>query len=59
MVKTLILGIQIYRKTPIFLTIRKSYFVDRLSVANFAATIKPSLFDGPITNVGISGLCCG
>jgi hypothetical protein len=46
MIKMLILGIKIYPKTPVFLTIQKPYIVDRLSVANFAATIKPNMFNG-------------
>jgi hypothetical protein len=46
MIKMLILGIKMYHKSPIFLTIQKPYIVDRLSVANFAAIIKPNVFDG-------------
>ena len=38
-------GIKIYQKLPIFLTIQKLDFVNRLSVANFAATIKLNAFD--------------
>ena len=42
----IIFGIKIYRKLPSSLTIQKSDFVNRLSVASFAATIKPPPFDG-------------
>jgi hypothetical protein len=46
MIKMLILGIKIYRKTSIFLTIQNAYYVDRFSVANFATIIRPNVFDG-------------
>jgi hypothetical protein len=39
-------GIKMYRKMPIFLTIQKPDLVDRLMVANFAATIRPNVFYG-------------
>ena len=42
----IIFGIKIYQKLPSSLTIQKSNFVNRLSVASFAATIKPPPFDG-------------
>ena len=41
-----IFGIKVYQKIPRFLTIQKPEYVNRLSVANFAATIKPPPFDG-------------
>jgi hypothetical protein len=31
---------------PIYLSIQKSDFVDRLTVANFATTIRPNIFYG-------------
>ena len=39
-------GIKIYQKLPIFLTIQKLDFVNRLSVASFASSIKPPPFTG-------------
>src|SRR6185295_7165158 len=42
----LIFGIKIYRKLPRYLTIQKPNCVNRLSVSSFAASIKPSPFDG-------------
>jgi hypothetical protein len=39
-------GIKIYPKMPIYVTIQKSDSVDRLTVANFAATIRPNIFYG-------------
>jgi ABC-type lipopolysaccharide export system ATPase subunit len=42
----IISGIKMYRKLPIYLTIQKPYYVDRLSVTSFAATLKPNVFDG-------------
>src|SRR6266498_1641314 len=39
-------GIKIYRILPKFLTIQKPDPVNRLSVASFAASIKPNTFDG-------------
>ena len=42
----LISGIKIYRMMPKFLTIQKPYVNNRLSVAGFAASIKPNIFDG-------------
>ena len=39
-------GIKIYRILPKFLTIQKPDSVNRLSVASFAASIKPNTFDG-------------
>ena len=39
-------GIKRHRKLPSYLTIQKSDPVNRLSVASFAATIKPPPFDG-------------
>ena len=39
-------GIKICPKLPIFLTIQKSNFVNRLSVASFASSIKPPPFTG-------------
>jgi hypothetical protein len=39
-------GIKMYRKLPIYLIIQKPYYVDRLSVTSFAATLKPNVFDG-------------
>jgi len=38
--------IKIYQKLPIFLTIQKLDFVNRLSVASFASSIKPPPFTG-------------
>ena len=52
-------GIKIYRKLPIFLTIQKSDLVNRLSVSNFAATIKPPLLMVQITNVDKNDLYYG
>lgn len=40
-------GIKIYQIVPKSLTIQKHDYVDKLSVASFAASIKPSVFDGP------------
>ena len=40
------LGIKIYRNKPKDLTIQKPYYVVRLSVSQFAASIKPFVFDG-------------
>jgi hypothetical protein len=42
----IISGIKMYRKLHNYLTIQKHYLVDRLSVASFAATLKPNVFDG-------------
>ena len=42
----IIFGIKIFQKWPSFLTIQKLDTVNRLSVASFAATIKPPPFDG-------------
>jgi hypothetical protein len=42
----IISGIKMYRKLPIYLTIQKPYYVDRLSVTSFAAMLKPNVFDG-------------
>ena len=42
----IIFGIKILKKWPSFLTIQKLDTVNRLSVASFAATIKPPPFDG-------------
>jgi hypothetical protein len=39
-------GIKICRKLPRKLTIQKPYLFNRLSVAGFAASIKPNSFDG-------------
>ena len=39
-------GIKLCPKMPSYLTIQKPNSVNRLSVANFAATIKPPPFDG-------------
>jgi hypothetical protein len=39
-------GIKMYRKLPIYLTIQRHYYVDRLSVTSFAATLIPNVFDG-------------
>jgi len=39
-------GIKLCLKVPIFLTIQKSDFVNRLSVASFASLIKPPPFTG-------------
>ena len=39
-------GIKIYQKLPIFLTIQKLDFVNRLLVASFASSIKPPPFTG-------------
>jgi hypothetical protein len=38
--------IKMYPKMSIFLTIQKPDFIDRLTVANFAATIRLSIFYG-------------
>ena len=55
----MIVGIKIYQKFPGSLTIQKPDSVNRLSVANFAATIKPPPFGGSTSNVGVSGLYYG
>jgi hypothetical protein len=39
-------GIKMCPKLSNFLTIQKPYNVDRISVTNFAALIKPNVFDG-------------
>ena len=54
-----IFGIKIYQKLPSCLTIQKSDLVNRLSVSNFAATIKPPLLMVQITNVDKSDLYYG
>jgi hypothetical protein len=51
-------GIEMSLKLPNYLTIQKPYNVDRLSVANFSALIRPNVFDGSNSDIGVSGLCC-
>jgi hypothetical protein len=42
-----------------YLTIQKPYYVDRLSVTSFAATLKPNVSMVQITSVGSKGLRIG
>ena len=41
-----IFGIKIYPNSAYISNMQKPYFIDRLSVAKFVATIKPNTFDG-------------